>query len=815
MDALKGCTSNVHVLKDIDTMHYRLYVCQDPTPSRAQRIANTITHLRGENVMCAATGDRIWIFDDMEQEDVDPGMNGFRLESQSTIAEHNETLVAGEKSTITTFLHALEGSITFALSRAHNAIRLSAWTWLLPDTEFWTRSTEAHMQIQLADDGKKLNIATVVRESDLVSVTEIHASELSDVVIAPSGMFATLLMGESGGVGSGTVEDLTFVLGDEQWKASVREALATESFTLPPDTAWLDVVLCGTQKVVCWPESLCFVRRRKGMPNARSECRADDWRSWFELPEIVTYEDPLSFAEEWTTSYSERELQPHTFEATRHDDLTTNDNQNIQNHVDSTAFDVTSPPLTNRPDLQALHGIYPTPPDGLAAHNVPQLQPHSDSIPGPAVDPVHAPNFTPSDPIPENSVSLFEGVPEAEGEQLQRNHSIVSSVGPHAQDWNRGSTDDLFGDMDDVEYGREEVGDADFNFFDEPDVEPVTDNTEVHSSTVLEADIDPAAAPVDIRHDGSLHNPSEPGNAQSSADLQMAEDPMQMDEHDRPSQDQPDGNHFEAYSAPKTQEARLPPGPYNMKAERSDDIKALSPFGIKEALLPPPIPASATHGSTKTTAERRRSSFGPLVFKSGNNFASQSSAREYSDFRPDDRKASYDVGPTKVPLTTISESSSDTSSSSGDSESEVDIETDNENDSSSVTSEYQHMADAVVEEYAIPTTKKRKRTPDTFSYCGPQSTSQPGCRDQASLPSSSRCLQGGDVDDLISKLLGGIDSPDANTLRGSGAAHGSCDPSERQERDHFWDENANGIDTVFGRRTREGDQRGVGGLGLR
>ena len=96
------------------------------------------------------------------------------------------------------------------------------------------------------------------------------------------------------------------------------------------------------------------------------------------------------------------------------------------------------------------------------------------------------------------------------------------------------------------------------------------------------------------------------------------------------------------------QEGPSSPGLYNMKAQPSDDIKPLSPFGIKEALLPPPIPASATHGSTRLAAERRRSSFDPLVFNSGSNVASQPSARDYSEFRPDDRKVSNEMGPTRV-----------------------------------------------------------------------------------------------------------------------------------------------------------------------
>ena len=787
MDALKGCTSNVHVLKDIDATHYSLYVCQDPPPSQAQHIANTITQLRGENVICAATGNRFWVFDDMEQEAVYPWTSGFRLESKGTIAEHNQTLITSDESIITTFLRALEGSITFALSRAHNAIKLSAWTWLLPDTEMRNCGIEAHMQIQLADDEKMLKIATVVRMSELVSFNPMHASRICDVAIAPSGMLGRLSMEERGAVGFENGENLTFALGDEQWKASVREALATESLILSHDAAWLDVVLRGTQKAVCWPESLCFIQPQNVVPNALSECCVVDWRSWFEFPDMGAYEDPLSFAEEWTTSYTEREVQPQGHEVTRHDDLTANDNQSVHTHIDNTTFDVTSPPLTHRPDLQALHGIYPTPPDGLATHNVPQLQPHSDSVIGPGTDPVNAPNFTPLDPAPENSVALFDGVPEAEGEQLQRNHSIVSSIGPHAQDWNRGSTDDLFGDMDDMEYGREEVGDADFNFFDEPDAEPVKDSIQVRYNTTLDTD---AQSVADIQHDSSLHNPVEASDAQSSADGPITEDTMQMDEPDHASPEQHDFCHVEEYAEPTNPKELPSPDLYNLKVERSGDIKPLSPFGIKETLLPPPIPASATHGSTNIAAERRKSSFGPLVFNSSNDFASQSSAREYSDFRPDDRKASYDMGPTRVPLTAISESSASvgTPSSLDDPDSEVGSETDNENenDSSSIKSEHHHMADNTVGEFANFATKKRNRTLDTFSYCGPQSTTTfPGSHEQyAGIQSRSKYLQGDEMHDLISELLGGNGGANSNILQGPGATPSLCDPSERRVRNH-------------------------------
>jgi mediator of RNA polymerase II transcription subunit 13 len=776
MDALKGCTSNVHVLKDIDTTHYRLYMCQGPN---AQQIANAITHLRGDNVMCAADGDRIWTFDDVEKEDVGHRIEGFHLESHGTIAEHGQTAVASDQSIISTFLYALEGSITFAMSRMRNAIRLGAWTWLLPDTEMRTCGIEVHMQTQLANDGRKLNIATIIRTSELVSMAAMHTSEGHDIVIAPGGMFAVSSAEGSGGVGQ------------EQWKSSVREALAKESLLFSQDATWLDLILPGSQKAFCWPESLCFARRKDDYLNALSERCVNDWRNWFEFSDMESYEDPLSFAEEWTTSYAEREIQSHILGANRGDDLGMINNANLQAQIDSTTFDVTSPPLTNRPDLQALHGIYPTPPDGLAAHGIPQLHPQSDSLVMPSVDSGHAPTFTPSDPALENNVPLFDGGPEAEGELVQRNHSIVSSIGPHTQDWNRGSSDDLFGDMDEMEYGREEVGDADFNFFDEPDIEPVKDNVETQRSAAKGADTDHVTATVDIQqHDTWLHDPPEASGAQPSDEVSGTGDSMQTDYMERSDPEPPEGDPNEAHAAqlaPLHEQEQSTNGLYNVKAPQSDDVKPLSPFGIKEALLPPPIPASALHGHASIAAERRKSSFGPLAFNSGNNLASQSSAKEYFDFRPDDRKSSYDLGPTRVPLTAISESSGsvDTPSSFNDAESEVGIQSEDENDLYSVTSEHQHVADARHEKHVNLATRKRKRTLDTSAYCGPPSTvTQPGCRDQpAGLLGVPTGPQGDGLQDLILMLLKGNDKLGANTLQRSRPAYGGSGPPQRRMRD--------------------------------
>jgi mediator of RNA polymerase II transcription subunit 13 len=762
MDALKGCTSNVYVLKDIDTTRYRLFVCQEPASSCARRVSSTITDLRGEDVMCSANRDRIWIFNDEEEDADEHPVNGFRMGSQGTIAEHNHISSVGDPTIISMFLEALEGSITFALSRAHNAIKLSAWTWLLPEIETQDFGVEAHMQTQLADDGKRLTVATIVRTSDLVSFESMDSPKLSEIFMAPNGMSATVSVEAGSSGASERLENLTFALGDDQWKASVSVALASEGIMLSQDTSWLAVVPLGSQKVIYWPTSLCFKQCQSSSYCAADGGYLDDWRSWFELPNVFAYYDPLSFAEEWTTTFAEREMQPYTHEAIRHEDTAMNETSDVQAQTGNTAFDVTSPPLTNRPDLQALHGIYPTPPDGLIAHGIPQLQPHPESLPAATGEPGHAPTSTPSDPALEHNVNMFDGAPDIEGDQLQRNHSIVSSIGPNAQDWNRGSTDDLFGDMDEMEYGREEVGDADFNFFDEPDdlpvTEPVKDNTEARYETAPGDVVEHVTARHEPQQDAMLHNCTDASDTQPLTESASTKDLVQPEDEDHVSPHSLNEHHLDIHSASVLEEEQSSTGLYNVKAQQSSDVKPLSPFGIKEALLPPPIPASVTFSHASTAAERRRSSFGPLVFNTGNTFAPRSSTGDYSDFRPDERRSSYDLGPTRVPLTAISESSAsiDTPSSLDDAESAMGTDVDSEDDPSSTTSEYKQLATCKPEEPATSVTRKRKRTLDTSSYCGPQSAvMQQGNQIQNSGPhNSSDGGPGNSMQDLILKLIG-------------------------------------------------------------
>jgi hypothetical protein len=83
MDVLKGCASNVHVVKDIDTTRLRIFVCEE-----LQQIPGALKELRNDGAMCSVAGDRLSIFDGADEEASNLLETHFRLELEGTVAEH-------------------------------------------------------------------------------------------------------------------------------------------------------------------------------------------------------------------------------------------------------------------------------------------------------------------------------------------------------------------------------------------------------------------------------------------------------------------------------------------------------------------------------------------------------------------------------------------------------------------------------------------------------------------------------------------------------------------------------------------------------
>lgn len=766
MDALKACATNVQVLTDVDATPVRLYAYDAPVTSAKTPLAYRIAELREKGIVCTGCDDRVWLFG-LDKDVAEDMPTDFVLEFTATVAEPGEVPGMNGWSIATTFIHALEGAVSFALLRAYGALKLSAWTWLLPEAGQQTLSVTIQMNHRFSEDGKRLNMATSVRESDISTISHANLGDTCDVVLAPAGLSAKLSQGSKAGSRAAKVPA---ELRNDQWKTLVGTSLLAEGIKLAEEVQWVSVAVSGASQGVLWPVSLCFLPSRDPGIDQLGEMLPRDCHSWSQNADLEAHGDPLTFAEEWSIGYAEREHAHAMHNATVYEDTAMDDASSAQLPDNSTAFDVTSPPLTHRPDLQAFHGIYPTPPDGLAGHTGPQTQPHSDNLAAQPAETVTQPAFTPSDPSHENTVPILDAMPVAEGDQAQRNHSIVSSIGGQGHDWNRGSSDDLFGDMDDLEYGRDEVGDADFNFFDEPDDVP---------EKVLDTSLPPAGPDTTTACQDSERNGKDQEQLPEAGDsLDQSEDNRHVHAEQKPDEAANTDELDEtlpalappydecadaAKSAQKSTERDM------AEASKCDDNKPLSPFGIREALLPPPIPASASQTHIKSEHERRKSSFGPLVFNPSGSIACRSSSYDYSNYRPDERKVSYDMAPTRVPLTETHRSPSSTSSSSSLNNHEMDDEdqsdVDSDVDSLSTSSDSTPMAEVKVGEKPSPATRKRKRTLETAAYCGPQSNDprsggRTGQFNQLDVPTAR-----GEQHGLLLLLLGRIDTTDESRDR--------------------------------------------------
>ncbi|KAL1584133.1 hypothetical protein WHR41_07262 [Cladosporium halotolerans] len=759
MDTLKACTTNVHVINEIGTTPFRQYVCEQPAISATQHVARTIANLREQNLICVARGDQIWLFG-VEEKDSDEYLSvGFRLEMQGTFGEQLQASSIEDAPILTAFLEALQGYISHALLCAYAAVKIAEWTWYLPENEEHTAGVVARTRYNFSDECKKLTLVTNVRNFNLATMGQ--ASAPVEISLAPNGLHAVLRPERSSGP---TQEDQpdegTVRFADEEWRSLVCEELASQGLKIPGGVAWVNVVPSGMFQAVSWPALLCLPQRDCDQNDSDAKIDSTDWQHWFQHASAQPASDPLSFAEEWFGTSSHREQDINADDVLENGDLAMDDAVNSHVGNGHTAFDVTSP-IANRPDLQALHGIYPTPPDGLAIQSATQTQIQSDNISAPSGDAGTQPGFTPSDPPVEGNPSLFDDGAPIDAHPAQRNHSIVSSVGPQAQDWTRGSPDDLFGDMDDGEYGRDEVDDADFNFFDEPDHDdPKADsgNNGLDTSDVLSSmteHLGPASKDEQNLLDGGTKDQVQPINTPRTQAKDVTDHVEDQGVQLESSRTKSPARQVENQLAPNKGEEKSSP---NLRP-KVDMLKPLSPFGIREALLPPPIPASVLHGHQGNGNERRKSGFGPLTFNPAGFSAVQSSNLDYADFKPDDQVLKYESAPTKVPFGMLAESPESPVSSNSFVDTDLDDELESVNgadDSTSMMSYYPRIEGAKAEEDAAFPTRKRKRTLETSAYCGPQSngTSNAEQSEQnSSRLNASDDTQKGDMRTVLSTLL--------------------------------------------------------------
>jgi mediator of RNA polymerase II transcription subunit 13 len=261
--------------------------------------------------------------------------------------------------------------------------------------------------------------------------------------------------------------------GINKWKSTVKRWLGWRgcSLDLEQRGSWVRLRIAhATQlSVTCpvpsagrdllWPRALCFLYQPgvdKELHHQLPVLPSFTDPNWFEAPGFTGFRDPLDVAQEWFLSKPNRDK---TLDARRKAKKA--EEETARRKDDLSALPPSSP-LNARTglygELQTLSGVYPTPPDGIA--------------PGASVQTSDTPSVSGTT---SNVVLVSGGTNPTINLSAPQDHPPTSPTIPANPDnfHSSGFGDDLFEDMEDDGGGGHGINDADFDFFNEPDVEDV------------------------------------------------------------------------------------------------------------------------------------------------------------------------------------------------------------------------------------------------------------------------------------------------------------------------------------------------------
>jgi mediator of RNA polymerase II transcription subunit 13 len=386
--------------------------------------------------------------------------------------------------------------------------------WLTSVNTHWTSSgtlivsttTERHDGIRCVDD-----VLSTVEQKQLVG---------SCIRVAPSGILAKITSFDD------PLDFLTEEVGHRQkkrarinsleqsiakWKSAVTRWLTWRGYNLPDlqkRGSWLRIRTSQSTSVtissplsttfdrdILWPRTLCFFQASDSKELAMKDIGSDSTigpphslQRWFETPESTGFRDPLDLAQDWAARKPERDRVLETQRKAKKAEEEATRRKEEQSGL------LPSSPLNARSgtygDLQAVSGVYPTPPDGIAPGTGIS---HSDtpSVSGAASNVILAPGGT----TPAINLSAPQDYGHADSQQQQPQTS--PEFPPTTENFNTSSgNDDLFGDMDEDGYEANDIDEADFDFFDaqgDEDVDMMDAPTLPESKTLLATDVQPEA----------------------------------------------------------------------------------------------------------------------------------------------------------------------------------------------------------------------------------------------------------------------------------------------------------------------------------
>ncbi|KAL4803745.1 mediator complex subunit 13 C-terminal-domain-containing protein [Aspergillus unguis] len=356
----------------------------------------------------------------------------------------------GAAAIYVSFISAATAAFSLQIIRENNAVPLGPRTLfntveLEPDgcQSFATNgiaSALTSLQVQLTSTGKLTVALQTIAQPGLIRLSQagVMPSRFApgtDLWLAPTGSIARLVSVHS--YSAPAAEDIG------RWKSRVSEWLGY--FGLPVDSlsdeSWVEVQvwepfyskLSGEAtrlkeessslplKRILWPVAFCF-RRTKYPQLGTFESRKDD---------SLFLRDPLEFAEEWwpkeipQSVEARSDLLPEKKEQTSNQNASSPGTVSLPEGIDSLA------PASLLPEAQSASLVYPTPPDGTAGLS------SNPALPATKIDPDMTMELGPSAGL---------------------------GVGSGLYDTN--DDDDLFGDINEKDFGTKGITDADFSFFD-------------------------------------------------------------------------------------------------------------------------------------------------------------------------------------------------------------------------------------------------------------------------------------------------------------------------------------------------------------
>ncbi|KAJ5173133.1 Mediator complex subunit Med13 [Penicillium capsulatum] len=379
------------------------------------------------------------------------------------------------------FISAVTGALNLHLTRSHGALPLGSRTLFtaveqlgyespriendspLSIPSLTTLNVQLHASGTLAVSSHTLSQAGIKRlyspQDDISDVLRTQPG--TDIWLSPSGTIARLVTTniESAAIHSpGLSTPGNISAKRKQWKQDVQQWLTNFGLhiDLVDEGPWVEVEvwepffarLAGEAwrqqdesqsalplKRMLWPAKFCF--RRSNASSHSSFTQA-------------SLEDPLEFFDSWPSETISQTLTDHVQDKREYEEPQQQDQETPSPRIENVEGLESLSRMAQYPELQTTNMVYPTPPDGATAIG--------STAPNP-------PDVSPEDPDFKPSLAAPHDI------KLQVDPKAAPNFAVGTGRYDASDDDDLFGEMNDRDFGSKGITDADFSFFDDPNFE--------------------------------------------------------------------------------------------------------------------------------------------------------------------------------------------------------------------------------------------------------------------------------------------------------------------------------------------------------